>query len=160
MEKHNHHKLQLLSKGFLVSAKKPFLGASLDNVRKCQCSTDCPDVAVEYKCPWKHQDKHPKDAFLTPQIGGVVIDNSLTLSTSSPYYFQAQAQLYVAELSQCDLVVWTKQGIYTHCIGFNAAFMKDVCHKLEVFWLTNVLPVMMASVTPSTSADGVYSFLF
>ena len=34
---HTHHKLELVSKGFLISKLKPFLGASLDNIQKCQC---------------------------------------------------------------------------------------------------------------------------
>ena len=29
---HNHHKLELVSKGFLISNSKPFLGASVDNI--------------------------------------------------------------------------------------------------------------------------------
>ena len=90
VERHNHHKLQLLPKGFLISSKKPFLGASPDNICRCHCSTGCSDVVVEYKCPWKHQDLHPKEAFLTPEIGGVMENNVFTLSTTSPYYFQVQ----------------------------------------------------------------------
>ena len=135
VESHNHSKLQLLSKGFLITDKKTFIGASLDNIRCCQCSTGCPDVVVKYKCPWKHQDKHPKDAFITPEVGGVKKGNVLALSPSSKYYFQVQLPMYVANLTECDLVIWTRQGIYT-----------NVCHKLEIFWKINELPVMLASV--------------
>ncbi|XP_074629434.1 uncharacterized protein LOC141887030 [Acropora palmata] len=39
---HTHHKLKLIPKGFLISPSKPFLGASVDNVQKCQCSDGCP----------------------------------------------------------------------------------------------------------------------
>ena len=46
---HTHHKLQLVSKGFLISKSKPFLGASLDNIQQCQCSDGCPNKVVEYK---------------------------------------------------------------------------------------------------------------
>ena len=41
-----HHKLELISKGFLISKSKPYLGASLDNIQKCQCSDGCPDKVV------------------------------------------------------------------------------------------------------------------
>ena len=43
---HKHHKLELISKGFLISKSKLYLGASLDNIQKCQCSAACPDKVV------------------------------------------------------------------------------------------------------------------
>ena len=131
--RHNHRKLQLLPKGFLISSKKVFLGASPDNILRCHCSTGCSDVVVEYKCPWKHQDLHPKEAFLTSEIDGVMKNNVFTLSTTSPYYFKVQTQLYVAELTMCDLVIWIRQGIYTNEVQFDAVSMEEMCNKLEVY---------------------------
>ena len=61
---HMHHKLELISKGFLISKSNPYLGASLDNIQKCQCSDGSPDKVVEYKCPCKHRDIYPNEAFL------------------------------------------------------------------------------------------------
>ena len=49
------------------------IGASVDNIRTCKCNVDCQDIVVEYKCPWKHRDQPPKEAFLTPEIGGTSI---------------------------------------------------------------------------------------
>ena len=49
-----HHKLTLVSKGFLNSKSRPFIGASVDNIRLCSCATNCPHIVVEYKCPMKH----------------------------------------------------------------------------------------------------------
>ena len=43
---HTHHKLELVSKGFLISKSKPFLGASLDNIQKCECSSGTLAVAT------------------------------------------------------------------------------------------------------------------
>lgn len=146
VESHNHHRLQLLSKGFLISAKKYFFGASLDNIRRCNCSTGCQDVVVEYKCPWKHHDKHPKTAFLSMEVGGVLKDNRLSLSPSSLYYFQVQTQLYISNLTRCDLVT---------CVEFDAVFMENVCDKLELFWLKNMLPAVMAYVAEQTSSNGI-----
>ena len=160
VERHNHHKLQLLSKGFLISAKKSFLGASLDNIRRCDCSTGCQDVVVEYKCPWKHKDEHPKNAFLSKEVGGVQKNSILSLLPSSPYYFQVQTQLYVSNLTRCDLVIWTNQGIYTNCVEFDSVFMENVCGKLELFWMKNVLPVMMAYVAESLSGMYVTPFFY
>ena len=131
---HTHHKLELVSKGFLISKSKPFLGASVDNIQRCQCSDGCPNKVLEYKCPWKHRDMHPKEAFLTPEIGGTVSKNGFALKPSE-YYFQLQLQMFqVSELSLSILVVWTKQGVFTVEVPFNASFMTEVCSKLEMFW--------------------------
>ena len=51
VESKKHHKLKLISKGFLISRKRPFIGASLDNVRTCGCAENCSEVVVEFKCP-------------------------------------------------------------------------------------------------------------
>ena len=85
-----HHKLSLLSKGFLPSRKKSFVGASVDNIRTCSCEDNCPDVVVEYKCPWKHRHIPPKEAFLSPEIGGEINGNTFTLKSGSRYYMQVQ----------------------------------------------------------------------
>ena len=132
---HTHHKLELVSKGFLISKSKPFLGASVDNIQRCQCSDGCPNKVLEYKCPWKHRDMHPKEAFLTPEIGGTVSQNGFALKPSSQFYFQLQLQMFqVSEPSLSILVVWTKQGVFTVEVPFNASFMTEVCSKLEMFW--------------------------
>ena len=41
-----HDKLKLLCKGFSISIRKPFVGASVDNIRTCECEEDCPAVIV------------------------------------------------------------------------------------------------------------------
>ena len=90
---------------------KPYVAASLDNIRSCSFGDDCPDVVVEYKCPWKHQNLTPKKAFVTPEICGEKVKDKFLLKTSSRYYCQIQLQMFVAELDACDFVVWTKEGI-------------------------------------------------
>ena len=70
----------------------------------------------------------PKEAFLTPEIGGTVSENRFALKRSSQYYFQLQLQMFVSELSLNILVVWTKQGVFT----IESGFMTKVCSKLEM----------------------------
>ena len=144
VERHKHHKIQLEPHRLLISNKKPFLGASLDNIRQCQCSDHCPPVIVEYKCPWKHRDLQPKEAFLTKEIGGVKVGEDFKLLQKSQYYFQVQLQMFVANIFLCDLVVWTNKGIFT-CIKvkFNANFFEKVLEKLETFWKKYVLSYMI-----------------
>ena len=64
---HTHHKLELVSKGFLISKSKPFLGASLDNIQKCQCSDGCPYKVVEYKMSLETQRSAPQTSFPDPR---------------------------------------------------------------------------------------------
>jgi hypothetical protein len=147
VERHKHYKIRLEPKGLLISNKKPFVGASLDNIRRCRCSTNCPPVVVEYKCPWKHRDLDPKEAFLTQEIGGLKKDQTDLLSTSSQYFYQVQLQMFVANLMQCDFVVWTRKGIHTVQVPFNKGFFQQVCGKLAKFWKTNILPLLVSRLS-------------
>ncbi|XP_068708975.1 uncharacterized protein [Montipora foliosa] len=150
---HTHHKLELIAKGFLISKSKPFLGASVDNIQKCQCSKGCPNTVVEYKCPWKHRDLHPKKAFLTPEIGGIKNGDGFALKSTSKYYFQVQLQMFVTGLELCQFVVWTKQGIFSVEVPYDATFMSNVCAKLERFWIGQVLPFLMTVLSGPVLPD-------
>ena len=70
VQKHLHYKVKLVKRGFFIPKAKPF-GASVDNIRSCECACECKDVLVEYKCPWVHRDLDPKEALLTKEIGDV-----------------------------------------------------------------------------------------
>ena len=72
---------------------KALPGASVDNIQKCQCSDGCPDSVIEYKCPSKHRDLHPREAFLSPEIGGIKDGNKFALKPTAQYYFQVQLQM-------------------------------------------------------------------
>ena len=131
----------------------------LDNIQKCQCSDGCPYKVIEYKCPWKHRDLHPKQAFPTPEIGGIKNGNEFALKPTSQYYFQVQLQMLVSELTSCIFVVWTNKGIFTVEVPYNPGFMTNVCAKLEKFWTSQVLPFMMTegsqTVLPGTAKTTV-----
>ena len=136
---HTHHKLELISKGFLISKKKPFLSASVDNIQKCQCSDGCPNKVLEHKCPWKQNNMHPKEVCLTPKIGDIVSENGFTLKPSSQFYFQLQLQMFVSELPLNVWVVWTEQGVFTFEVPFNPNFMTKVfvvkCFHTKIYFL-------------------------
>ena len=63
-QNHVNYKLLLKNDGFTISEDKSFLGASVDNVRGCECVFDCKPVVVEYKCALVHQHKDAQEAFL------------------------------------------------------------------------------------------------
>ena len=143
VESKKHHKLKLISKGFLISRKRPFIGASLDNVRTCGCAENCSEVVVEFKCPWKHRYLSAKEAFLSPEIGGQKIRNDYSLKSQSQYHFQIQLQMLVTGLTLCDFVVWTTKGLFSVAVPFDGSFVDTVVDKLQRFWLLHVLPSML-----------------
>ena len=149
-----HHKIQLQHKGFQISKKKHFLGASVDDIRSCKCSPNCGIVVVEYKCPWVHKNSDPKEAFISKQIGGKLDGNSYSLEKSSKYYFQVQMQLFVVGAKVCDFVVWTTKGIHIIAITFDPLFMKSVTSKLETFWMTQVFPLLLENQVNSGCNPG------
>ena len=153
VEKKQHHDMKLVSKGFLISSRKPFLGASVDNVRTCSCK-DCRSVVVEYKCPWKHKGKPPKEAFLTPEVGGEQVGNTFLLKSTSKYYYQVQLQMFVCNLILCHLVVWTKLGVFVVKVPFNEELINSVILKLEEFWISHILPSMMLEINGLDSTTG------
>ena len=142
-------------KTLFISPSKPFLGASVDNIQKCKCSDGCRVRVVEYKCPWKHRDLHPKQAFLTLEIGGIQNGNKFALKYTSNYYFQVQLQMFVSGLTLCIFVVWTNKGIFTVEVPYDYSFMSSVFAKLEKFWTSQVLPFLITEVS-TTSLQGKY----
>ena len=111
IQKHLHHKVKLTSRGFVISKNKQFMGASVDDVRSCECADNCNKVIVEYKCPWLHRDLDPKEAFLSKEIGGCQIGNTFQLKRDAKYFYQVQMQMFVLGLKLCDFAVWTTKGI-------------------------------------------------
>ena len=150
VQRKQHCKLRLESKGFMISKDKPFLGASVDDLRHCECEKGCSVTVVEYKCPWKHRDIQPKEAFLTPEVGGIQKGNNFMLKRNCRYYFQVQLQMFVYQLCLCDFVVWTKHGLFSVEIPFDEIFMLSVIERLQEFWSNHVLPFLMLQCKFST----------
>ena len=135
---HTHHKLELVSKGFLISKSKPSLMPVWAILIKCQCSDGCPNKVLESKCPWKHRDMGSEEAFLILKIGGVVSEKGFALKPSSQYYFQLQLQMFVSKLSLNILVVWTKKGVFAVDVPLNPSFMTKTCvPSLRCFCLSS-----------------------
>ena len=154
VQNHVHYKVRLESHGFIISKDKPFLGASVDNVRSCECVSDCNKVVVEYKCPWTLRHSDAKEAFLSPDIGGVQVEGRFQLKTTSKYYHQVQMQMFVLSLLSCDFVIWTTKGILTVEIPYDAKFMNSVLPKLEKFWTSQIAPLLIIQVSGNVQNQG------
>ena len=138
-----HYKFNLEHKGFMISKRRPFMGASVDALRTCECLASCGSAVVEIKCPWVHRASDPKEALVTNEVGGVYVQNNLQLKTNSAYYYQVQMQMYILGVQWCDFVVWTMKGIHMITIPVDESFMSTVAVKLEKFWLTQVAPLLL-----------------
>ena len=158
VQNHLHHKVKLTSRGFVISKNKPFMGASVDDVRSCECAQNCDQVIVEYKCPWLHKELDPKEAFLTKEIGGQRIGNKLQLKRDAKYFYQIQMQMFVLGLKLCDFVVWTKKGITTIEISHDPTFTKAVCAKLEKFWTSQVVPLMLPTAAHISNQGNRFTY--
>lgn len=144
VQSHLHHKVKLISRGFVISSIKPSMRASIENIRSCECVSECEPVIVEYKCSMNHKDGDAKKAFISPEIGGCVVVNRLQLERKAKYFYQMQVQMSVLGLKACDFVVWTRKRIKCVEILFDPKFMADVSRKLERFWIGQVLPLMIS----------------
>ena len=152
-----HNKFRLEYKGFQIS-KKPFLGVSVDNIRRCKCTPDCGVAIVEYKCPWVHRDNDAKKAFVSKEIGGIYTGHSYYLQKSSKYFYQVQMQLYVFGAKICDFVVCTAKGIHVVPVPFEPSFMHSVCVNLEKFWVTQVVPLLLEACKQHVPCAGSVQF--
>jgi hypothetical protein len=84
--KHEH--IQIEEPGLLVDTEHLWLGASLDDVRRCEC---CEPRTLEIKCPYIGREIEPKSAFLLPGVGGVIDKNGKReLLKNHIHYFQVQ----------------------------------------------------------------------
>ena len=151
VERKRHHKLTLVSKRLLLSKSKPFLGVSVDNIRMCSCATNCPNVVVEYKCPMKHRDISPNEAFLTSEKK---VGNKFLLKPTCHYYTQVQLQMFVTGLGSCDFVVWTKHGILSVNVPYNAVFIERNMKKLQRFWISYVFPLLVKKLSINVELKG------
>ncbi|XP_050405879.2 uncharacterized protein LOC126821476 [Patella vulgata] len=109
--------------GLLVSAKYPFLGASIDGLVTC---SKCGTGLVEIKCPYgsDKSDIHwrnmpPMDCARDKNFFCQILNGKLTLKESHNYMFQIQGQMAVYELSWVDFVVYTKKDINVERIRFS-----------------------------------------
>ena len=55
---------------------------------------------------------------------------------------QVQLQMFVTELDNCDLVVWTEHGVLSFPVKYDKIFMENDIAQLERFWMHRVFPVL------------------
>ena len=142
-----HENCDIESSGLVINKGYPFLAASPDDIRTCKC---CGTSVVEYKCPFKNKEKHPREAFLEGNIGGIQnADGTYSLKPNHKYYYQVQGAMAATNTKTCDFVVYTLNtemgsagSIFIAEIAFNPIFWATVVEKASRFFRKWVLPLV------------------
>ena len=142
-----HENCSIRLSGLAINEAYPFLAASPDGIRTCKC---CGTSLVEYKCPYRSKEKHPKEAFLEENIGGIQnADGTYSLKPCHRYFYQVQGAMAATNTKVCDFVVFTLNTemefegcIFIVEIAFNPTFWARVIEKVSQFYLAWVLPLI------------------
>ena len=138
-----HQQCKLSKSGLWVMKNKPYIGASRDGVMSCAC---CGNAVLEIKCPYSIRNScvsdnwHQTD-FLT-ETDGVV-----KLKTDHSYYYQITGQMAITGSSRCFFVVWTTQELHVEIVHFDAVFWGSVLQKLDVFFKSYMVKVLLGIQT-------------
>jgi len=131
-------KLQVCESGLIICKAFPFIGCSPDGIVSCACHQK---RLLEIKCPYSMRNAHPKDAAMAH---GCCLNNGRwSLHSYSEYYYQIQAQMGIADIDQCDLVVYTVKGIHPVTVRFDAEFYNLMLSKVIIFFQNHVFPSLL-----------------
>ena len=146
--KKSHLKSSFKDPGMTVMECHPFISASPDLEAQCQCHGP---RLVQIKCPASIIGQVP-----SPQNYDhiEVVDNTLSLKRSSPYFNQVQGQMGITNCLTCDFFVFTFKGNITVKVDFETKYWEELLDNLNWFWrkfiapelLTNKLKLNMARI--------------
>ncbi|CAG9760104.1 unnamed protein product [Ceutorhynchus assimilis] len=123
--------------GLIIKLLQPWLAGSRDGV--VILGNNIMDKRLlEVKCPYTCQDKPIYDEeekifnvnYLT--IG----ENGAQLKRSNQIYTQVQIQMYVTNIPNCDLYIYSSKGSALVKVPRDEMFSRDVIIKLEAFHFT------------------------
>ena len=111
-----------------VVAPHPFISASPDLEAQCHCHGP---RLVEIKCPTSIIGQ-----ILSPQNYDhiEVVDDTLSLKRSSPYFSQFQGQIGITNCLTCDFFVFTFKGNITVKVDFDNKYWEELLDNLNWFW--------------------------
>ena len=105
---------------------------------------------MEIKCPCALRQKLPKDAARQIGCRQSISTGEWSLCETSEYCYQIQTQLLVYNLSQCDLVMYTLQGILVVPVKYSEEFAENMVSRAEDFYRSQVVSVLLYGHTGST----------
>lgn len=152
-----HEGFSLKDCGFCIHPDSPFIGASPDGIRECNC---CGTVTVEVKCPFKHKSSYVKEAAQDKDFClGVNENDELFLKDNHPYYSQVQAQISAVQAEYCDFVVWTEVDIAVVKVLPNADKWRTIAERAKLFFDTCIIPLLANDKDDVLGAEGSVDFV-
>ena len=130
--------------GLVVSPSYPYLGSSPDGMVTCTCCDE--SVLLEIKCPYKYRDQLPTADVALADPGFCLkrnANNEVHLSESHKYYFQVQGQIALCNVTHCDFVCWTNEGIFVERIAKDELLLSNMLPQLRQFFENYMLPELL-----------------
>ncbi|XP_050392696.2 uncharacterized protein LOC126811178 [Patella vulgata] len=137
----NHINFTLQEQGLLLSGQYPFLGASVDRIRHCECCSPC---LVEIKCPYRLRDKDVTDLSTLEFITGNTSNSTWRLNTNHKYYTQVQLYMAVTNITTTDFVIWSPNQTEIITVLFDMNFWKNAIEKIGHFYEFFVSPALLS----------------
>lgn len=147
IERRRHKNLSVREVGLTVSKENCLLACTPDGIASCHCKTHGGNRGnawlIEIKCPSRGRDLCPKQAAVD-FCGVERVATSYSLKKTHQYYTQIQMQLGLLQMTMCDLVVYTKQGLHVIAVPFDDAFYADLICDLNLFAKDHLFPYLLA----------------
>ena len=129
----HHTNFTIESAGMKIHPDHPYIAASPDAVRKCDCHGP---AIVEVKCPISFKTDTFEEACSIKNF----YCTSQGLKSSHQYFTQVQCQMYVWEKDSCDFIVWTPKWITVECIERDDSFISSFISKCTNFFFNHIVP--------------------
>lgn len=140
--------------GIIVCKFQPWLCASLDGV---VVEDGCISKLVEFKCPILCKDKPVINiSDISCNVKYLeLINGTWELKKSDCYYTQVQIQLYVSEMSVCDLFIYSPipDGCCLIQVLHDEDFLKKVISNSEIFYFQHYLPALYMEMTKESNIE-------
>lgn len=144
MNKNYHVCYRIEEVGLRIFSESPIIGCSADGVVTCKCRKQHNPRLIEIKCPWQFRDQHPK--IVARDEKHCIFNNNTNrweVTPNCPYYCQIQGQLGIYGYSECDLIIYTKQGIHISTAVFDEEFFNNMIENLISFYKKNIFPYIV-----------------
>ena len=133
----DHDDPELLSCGFVISKKFPFLGASPDGIVTCSCHGK---YLIEVKCPHRCSNKSLQEAVQESSFYLKDKEGILALDNSHSYYYQVQCQLGVTGMDKGFFIVWTPDKLHIEEIQADQPFFEANVAAANILIEKAILP--------------------
>ena len=128
-----HRKLSITSSGLIINKLWPFLGASPDGIRICEC---CQRKLIEVKSMYSKRN-------LLPQVAAKenlqLVDDEYVLKRETKWNYQIQGLMGITGIENCDLVIYTLKGIMIVNVKFDRDLWNEMLEKLRNFFLEHLV---------------------